>query len=147
MASPTGAGSCPRPSSRGARRELELGPQIAAVDEVLVHLDRQHVLPGDQRITIEQETRTADAYGGAATAWTTLATTWAAVKPLSARRATDNAAPEEPASYRFTLRRRADVTDTMRIAWNGQTFNIRFVADPGARGLYMTIDAERGVAQ
>ena len=101
----------------------------------------------DQRITIQQETRTADSYGGAVSTWSTLAIVWAAVKPLSARRANDNAAPEEPATYRFTLRRRADVADTMRISWNSQTFNIRFVADPGPRALYMTIDAERGIAQ
>jgi SPP1 family predicted phage head-tail adaptor len=100
----------------------------------------------DQRITIEQETRAADAYGGAVTAWTTLATTWAAVKPLSGRERADMAAIEAPASYRFTIRRRADVTDAMRLGWNGAVYNIRFIADPGARALYMTIDAERGVA-
>lgn len=101
----------------------------------------------DQQITIQQETRVADSYGGAASTWGTLATVWANVRPLSARRATDNAALEEPATYRFTVRRRADVTDTMRISWNSQTYNIRFVADPGPRALYMTLDAERGIAQ
>ena len=101
----------------------------------------------DQRVTIEQETRTADAYGGAAITWTTMVTVWAGVKPLTGRERADMAAIEAPASYRFTLRRRADVTEAMRLGWNGQTYNIRFIADPGSRGLYMTIDAERGVAQ
>jgi SPP1 family predicted phage head-tail adaptor len=101
----------------------------------------------DQRITIQQENRTADAYGGATSTWGTLAEVWANVKPLNFRRVTDNAAPEEPALYRFTLRRRGDVADTMRISWNSGLYNIRFVADPGPRSLYMTIDAERGIAQ
>lgn len=101
----------------------------------------------DQQIIIQQETRTADSYGGAASAWSALATVWANVRPISARRVTDNAAPEEPATYRFTIRRRSDVTDTMRVSWNGGIYNIRFVADPGPRSLYMTIDAERGIAQ
>jgi SPP1 family predicted phage head-tail adaptor len=101
----------------------------------------------DQQITIQSETRTPDDYGGAVSTWGTLATVWAGVRPLSGRRNTDNAAIEEPGMYRFTIRRRSDVADTMRISWNSQTFNIRFVGDPGPRALYMTLDAERGVAQ
>jgi SPP1 family predicted phage head-tail adaptor len=100
----------------------------------------------DQRIVIASETRTADDYGGAAVTWTTLATVWAEVRPMTGRERSDAAAIEAPASYRFTIRRRSDVTEAMRITWNGGTYNIRFIADPGARGLYMTIDAERGVA-
>lgn len=101
----------------------------------------------DQRITIQQETSTADAYGGATTAWTTLAEVWANARPLSGRERFDLSVVEAPAMYRFTIRRRGDVTDTMRVSWNDQVFNIRFIADPGSRSLYMTFDAERGVAQ
>jgi SPP1 family predicted phage head-tail adaptor len=100
----------------------------------------------DQRITIAAEVRTADAYGGAAVTWATLATVWAGVRPLSGRERADAAAIEAPAAYRFTIRRRSDVTEAMRIGWNGAQYNIRFIADPGGRGLYMAIDAERGVA-
>lgn len=101
----------------------------------------------DQRIIIQQETRTADTYGGAAIAWTALATVWAEVRPLSGRERADLAAVEAPASYRFTIRRRADLTEAMRLSWNGGIYNIRFIADRGGRSLYMAIEAERGVAQ
>lgn len=101
----------------------------------------------DQRVIIQEETLTTDAYGGATSAWSTLATVWAAVKPLSGRERSDVAAVEAPALYRFTIRRRSDVLDTMRLSWNGQTWNIRFIADPGSRSLYMTLDAERSAAQ
>jgi SPP1 family predicted phage head-tail adaptor len=101
----------------------------------------------DQRITIQQETRTADTYGGAALAWTDLATVWANARPMTGRERAEFAAVEAPASYRFTIRRRGDLTDAMRISWNSQVFNIRFISDPGVRSLYMAIDAERGVAQ
>lgn len=101
----------------------------------------------DQRITIQRETRTPDAYGGAAIAWGALAEVWSGVRALSGRERFDLSAVEAPAMYRFTIRRRSDVTDSMRISWNEQLFNIRFIADPGARALYMTIDAERGVGQ
>lgn len=100
----------------------------------------------DNRITIQSETRTADDYGGAALAWTDVATVWANVKPLTGREHGGMAAVEAPAMYRFTIRRRSDVAEGMRVSWNSQTFNIRFVGDPGSRALYMTLDAERGVA-
>ncbi len=100
----------------------------------------------DQRVTIQRETRTADTYGGAALAWVEVATVWASVRPLSGRERADFGKVEAPANYRFTIRRRADVTDAMRITWNGASYNIRFVSDPGPRSLYMAIEAERGVA-
>lgn len=100
----------------------------------------------DNRITIQSETRTADDYGGAALAWTDVATVWANVRPLTGREHGNMGAVEAPAVYRFTIRRRGGLTEGMRISWNSQAFNVRVIADPGARALYMTIDAERGVA-
>jgi SPP1 family predicted phage head-tail adaptor len=101
----------------------------------------------DQRVVIQSETRTADDYGGAATTWGTFATVWAGVRPTSGRERAEMGLVEAPALYRFTLRRRDDITEAMRLSWNGQTWNIRFIGDPGSRSLYMTIDAERGVGQ
>lgn len=101
----------------------------------------------DQRITLQQETRVADDQGGAVSTWATLDTVWAEVRPLTGRERAEMASVQAPATYRFRIRRRSDVTDTMRIGWNSGTYNIRFIADGGARELYMTIDAERGVAQ
>lgn len=101
----------------------------------------------DQRITIQRETRTADSYGGAALSWVEEATVWAGVRPLSGRERADLGEVEAPANYRFTIRRRAGLTEAMRISWGGALYNIRFIADPGPRSLYMTIEAERGVAQ
>lgn len=100
----------------------------------------------DQRITIQREARTADDYGGAALAWVNVATVWANVRPLSGRERADFGEVEAPANYRFTIRRRGDVTAAMRITWAGAAYNIRFVSDPGARSLYMALEAERGVA-
>ncbi len=100
----------------------------------------------DQRVIIQREARTADDYGGAALAWVNVATVWASVRPLSGRERADFGEVEAPANYRFTIRRRGDVTAAMRITWNGAAYNIRFVSDPGARSLYMALEAERGVA-
>lgn len=106
------------------------------------------IQPGalDQRITIEQPTNGQDSNGSTTRSWSALATVWARVLPLSGRERAMLAEVEAPASYRFTIRRRGDLADDMRITWNGATYNIRFIADPGGRDLYISIDAERGVA-
>lgn len=104
--------------------------------------------PGDlsERITIEQEVRVADAYGGADSSWSTLATVWALVQAERGGERSQVAEIEAPAMFRFTIRRRTDVTEAMRINWGGALYNIRTVQSVPARELYMQILAERGVA-
>ena len=104
--------------------------------------------PGDldQRVRLEAEATVPDGYGGGMLAWTLLAEVWARVRPVSGRERAEAAAVEAPALYRFVIRRRGDLTAGMRVVWNSQAFNIRFVADGGGRDLYMTLDGERGVA-
>lgn len=100
----------------------------------------------DQRIVIQAESRTADAYGGAALAWTDLATVWAKARPVSGRERLAGGAVSAPALYRFTIRRRSDVTEGMRVMWNSRAFNVRFIGDAGVRDGFMSLEAEAGVA-
>lgn len=100
----------------------------------------------DQRILIQFEVRTPDNYGGAALAWKALAKVWAKVRPVSGRERLAGGTIAAPALYRFTIRRRADVTEGMRIMWNGKPFNIRFIGDAGTRDAFMSLEAEAGVA-
>lgn len=104
--------------------------------------------PGDldQRVRIETQSNASDGYGGSVLTWTLLAEVWARVRPVSGRERAEAAAVEAPALYRVVIRRRSDLTEGMRVVWNGQAFNLRFIADGGGREPYMTLDAERGVA-
>lgn len=104
--------------------------------------------PGDldQRITIQAEAPTADGYGGSVLAWSTVATVWAKAWPVSGKERTQAQQIEAAAMHRFLIRYRDDVTEGMRIVWQGRAHNIRFVARPSSRKLYMQIDAEAGVA-
>lgn len=103
--------------------------------------------PGDldQRITIAREVQTAAGGGGFDSTWTTVAETWARVKPVQGRERSEAGGTNAPAMYRFRMRRRGDLVEGMRITWNTHQFNIRFIADPGGRELYMAVDAETGV--
>lgn len=100
----------------------------------------------DQRVRIETQVATADGYGGTSLAWSLVAEVWAMVRPVSGRERVAAAAIEAPAMYRFTLRRRTGLTEALRVVWNGQAYNVRFIADAGPRAAYVTLDADRGVA-
>lgn len=100
----------------------------------------------DQRVTLQQATRTADGLGGYVKGWSDVATLWARVEPLAGRERDMAQQVESPRDYRVTIRRRADVTTAHRLLWQGNALNIRFVADEGARALYLALDCERGVA-
>lgn len=104
--------------------------------------------PGNlsERVTIEQQTTVSDGAGGRSRAWSALATVWADVRPKAGRERAQAAGLEAPATYEFTLRRRADLTESMRLVWRGVAFNIRFIALPPGAAQYMTLDAERSVA-
>lgn len=96
----------------------------------------------DQRIELQRLTRMPDGGGGYSEEWTTYATPWASVRPMSGRERYHAQQTQASANYRVTIRYRADVQDADRILWRGRVLNIRFRADAGPRDLYLTIDAE-----
>ncbi|MGE3771264.1 MAG: phage head closure protein [Bdellovibrionales bacterium] len=98
-----------------------------------------------ERITFQSETRTADSEGGASVSWSTLATTWAQVTPLSAREKWDNGQNIGQSSYRFTIRTRSDISVATRLQWEGVNYNIRAIL-PRPGFIYTDILATEGGA-
>jgi SPP1 family predicted phage head-tail adaptor len=101
----------------------------------------------DELITIEEQQTSPDGSGGQTLSWTTLAQAWAKVKPVRLSEGERQGAVRAGRGYLFTLRRRTDLDEAMRIQWNGEAFNIREIRLPGARALYMEIMAQSGVTQ
>ena len=103
----------------------------------------------DQRITLQRATETDNVLGGSDVTWGDLAsnpTVWAHVRPLGGREAmiADGVSAEQ--KHLFTLRNRSDITEADRIVWLGAPFNIRRIEREGTRAKYLSIEAERGVA-
>lgn len=103
----------------------------------------------DQKILFQREQRVPDGGGGWTASWAALCFAWAKAVPLSG---TERDAAEQVAAqitHRFTVRRSqalADITAADRILWQGRVFNIRRIADAGARPSFLDVDAEAGVA-
>ena len=100
----------------------------------------------DQRVQIQQQTRTPDGGGGYVEGWSTTATVWAQVRPLSGRERDQAQQQEADVRYRVRIRYRSGVTAAERIVWRGQAMQIRSVLEAGPRPLYLDLDCEAGPA-
>lgn len=86
-----------------------------------------------ERLTLQAESHTPDDAGGYTSVWITVATLWGAVTPTTGHETVDGAQLAGRASYRFSLRRRDEITTAHRLVWRNAAFNIRSVThQPGA---------------
>lgn len=98
-----------------------------------------------ERVTIEQEVRSADGQGGFTKSWTVTATVWARVKPERGGEQLEAMRLEAQQMYRVTIRGGVTVTPKYRLGWNGLKLNIRSVTNPDEKGRFLEILAEEGV--
>lgn len=100
-----------------------------------------------EQITIQRKSVTADRTGGRAESWTTLATCFAAVRTKPNGETLEEGRMNARTLNAFTIWHDAapTVTETDRILWNGEAWNIRGIYRSGTSVLTVQIDAERGV--
>ena len=100
----------------------------------------------DKRITFEQVAETPDGGGGFTNAWSTVATVWASVKPISGREKFQAEQMETPIAHKVICRYRSDITTKNRFTYDGRTFNILDVIDLEERKAFLKIMADSGTA-
>lgn len=97
------------------------------------------------RVTLQAPVDTDDGAGGVTTAWSGVATLWAAIAPSAPGSAGERIAAgriEAAARLRLTIRHRADLTHAMRFALSGRVLAITGIADPDGRGRWLVCDCE-----
>jgi SPP1 family predicted phage head-tail adaptor len=101
-----------------------------------------------KRITIEAEAQTADGAGGYALGWTTVATVWGEIKPLTGRKVYFAQHLEGRVTHQVNLRWDPDATITtdMRVNYNGRLFNIHAVINADERNHWAELLVEEGTA-
>lgn len=78
--------------------------------------------------------------------WVDVVKLWAAIEPLSARDFVAAQAVQSEVVGRIVIRRRSDITASMRGLYRGQIFNIQGVLPDSKSGLdYMTLPYSEGV--
>jgi len=87
----------------------------------------------DKRVTIQTPSVVSDDLGQAINTWGTLATVWAAVKPLTGDQRLAAQQVDATASHTVTILYRADVTPKMRVLYGSRILEIQAVMDPDER--------------
>ena len=113
----------------------------------LTQSEARRIAPGDltEMIAFETETRTPDGYGGFTHAWSETAQAYALAEPLYVGERDGQGAQRNVTQYRFTVYRRDDITEQMRVVWGGRPHNIRGIRIGGQRELFMDIITETGL--
>ena len=103
----------------------------------------------DQRVTFQTATLVADGMGGRTPTWgdvPSVPTVWANVRAMGGGEVFAENQTQARTRYLFTVRNRTDISETDRIVWRGDNYNIRRIEREGTRKMYLVIEAERGVA-
>jgi SPP1 family predicted phage head-tail adaptor len=99
------------------------------------------------RVTIQSMTETQDGTTGAITeSWSDVATTWAAIQPLSGREFIAAQEKGGEITARIVIRYRSDVTEKMRILHKSTVYDIQKPlpdADSGTEYLTLMVKAGR----
>ena len=104
----------------------------------------------DQRITLQRKVSTSDGAGGNVVSWQDYAENarpWAHVQAKAGRESMTEGRMAAQFTVLFIIYNRSDVTETDRILWNGEAYNIRGIRRETGRALRLVIEAERGVGQ
>jgi SPP1 family predicted phage head-tail adaptor len=107
---------------------------------------KYHIGEFRELIKIEEEALTPDGVGGHTVALTTIYDGWALVRPLSVRERLNQDQLEASGRVVFIIRNNYSITETMRVTWNNEKYNILGLNKRGAGVMYLEIQAERGVA-
>jgi SPP1 family predicted phage head-tail adaptor len=102
------------------------------------------------RVQIQDQSTTLDTFGGQPLTWTTLATIWADIQPLSAREKEASQAINVEVTHEITIRYQAQFNDTKamaarRLVYGSRLFNIHGILNVDERNKQMTILASEGM--
>lgn len=95
------------------------------------------------RLRLESPTRTADAIGGAALAWSNQGDVWAEVRAGGAAQAAAFDAAPSITAYNIIINRRTDVRAGWRVVWSARVFRVVAVRDEGAPRIELICEEER----
>jgi SPP1 family predicted phage head-tail adaptor len=89
------------------------------------------------RLVIEAPAETPDGAGGVTRTFSTIATVWAAIEPVSADGRLIADREMAALGHRIVLRRRDDLTLNHRFRLGARVFAIRVLSDPDERGEFL----------
>ncbi|MDA0780673.1 MAG: phage head closure protein [Rickettsiales bacterium] len=99
-----------------------------------------------ERVKFQTESDVADGGGGFTATWINHVTVWGKVSPVKIDEEAQADQLQAEVLYKIKIRYRSDLSEKMRIVWQGKNLNIRSITNPDERKRYNEIIAEQGVA-
>jgi SPP1 family predicted phage head-tail adaptor len=93
-------------------------------------------------LDLQSSTDVMDGQGGVSQNWTTVATLFAHMEPVSAKREVRGRAREANITHKVTIRHREDIKNDMRLLRNGRTLMIHSVHDLDETSRYLICRCE-----
>ncbi len=97
-----------------------------------------------QRVTLQEEIKTADGVGGYVRSWKDVVQLWVEIVPISGKENVSADRLQSTATHRILMRRRADVNASQRLLLEERAFNILYVADAGTQAGILELLVEEG---
>jgi SPP1 family predicted phage head-tail adaptor len=98
-----------------------------------------------ERITLQRRVESTDALGQASQAWVPMIEVWASAEPLRGREFFAAGQTQSDVTTRFVIRYRQDVTNTMRVVWRGEPYDILSVVEPLGQRQMLELMCSQGV--
>lgn len=92
------------------------------------------------RVQLQTKARTVSASGAVSEAWTTVATIWARMEPMTGSESRNLGRATGQAGWKMTARSRPDFTVSARIVWKGRNFDITRASNPDERSFYSVLE-------
>ena len=107
------------------------------------------IKPSDlnRKVELQSLTKTPTASGGFTDVWTSVAFLWAKIKNASGSELIHADQLGAVAFSDFTIRYRANISESMKLIYRGTEFQIRHINNLEEADLFMVIKGERGVSQ
>lgn len=96
------------------------------------------------KVTIEQKASTPDGVGGFTENWSTFATPWASIESVKGQKRWYGDQLNSVITHQILIRYRAGVDTSMRINFEGRTFQIHAVLDPEEKKRWLRLDCAEG---
>lgn len=96
-------------------------------------------------VVIQSASRSTDSSGQSNITWSTLASVRASIEQAAGPEPAPGARPSPTRRVTLTIRRRSDVTPTMRVTFSGRTFNIVSVYEPAEDRRWTVLVCEEAI--
>jgi SPP1 family predicted phage head-tail adaptor len=98
-----------------------------------------------RQVALQTRIASKDTFGQASVSWTTTATTWADIEPLSGRELMAAQAQQAETTHKVSIRYRSGVTPAMRVVYQGRNFNVLSVLDDDMAHKSLTLLCSEGM--